>query len=131
MTEKPVETTQLQIFGFLIGIGFTVIGLAPIAFGNQPWGWPLVMGIALLAVGLMLHQIFKPPFRAWIALREFIPGMNTRLVLTLLFYMVMVPIGLVIRLVRKDLMARHFDPKAETYRVPRTKRPASHMQRQY
>jgi uncharacterized membrane protein YoaK (UPF0700 family) len=132
MTEKPVEKTQRRIFGFLIGGGLAVIGLALISFGGDwRWEWRLVMGVALFATGLILPQILRPAFRAWTALGEFIPRVNTRLVMTLLFYIVFVPIGFVLRIARKDLMQRRFDPKAETYRVPRTKRPASHMQRQY
>ena len=132
MTEKPAERTRLRTFGFLLGGGLAAIGLALVALGGTPhWGWQLATGVAIFSVGLMLPQILKPAFAKRIALGEFIPRVNTQLVLTLLFYIVFVPIGFVLRLVRKDLMQRHFDPKVETYRVPRAKRPASHMQRQY
>jgi hypothetical protein len=131
MAERPVENSRLRLFGSLIGGGFAVIGLVPlIPGGDAPWIWPLALGIAGLAASLIFPQTVRPAFRAWVALGEFMPRVNTHIILTL-FYVAIVPIGFVLRLVRKDLMPRHFDPKAETYRVPRMKRPASHMQRQY
>jgi Saxitoxin biosynthesis operon protein SxtJ len=132
MTGKPLENSQIRMFGILVGGVSAAIGLVPIALGGQRlWVWPIALGVGLFTSGLIYPEIFRPLFRAWRAVGEFIPRVNTRIILALLFYMVIVPIGFVMRVARKDLMPARFDPNAKTYRVPRTKRPASHMQRQY
>ena len=62
---------------------------------------------------------------------EALGWVNTRIVLGVLFDGVIVPIGIMLRLRHKDPMRRKFDRAAPSYRILRTKRPASHMQGQF
>jgi hypothetical protein len=57
---------------------------------------------------------------------------NTRLLLGLVFYGLITPMGLVRRfLLGRDPMRRQFEPEADTYRVPRQPRPATHLKQQF
>jgi Saxitoxin biosynthesis operon protein SxtJ len=56
---------------------------------------------------------------------------NSRIILSVVYYILIVPIGVIQRMTGKDAMRRKFEPTAETYKIPRARRPASHMQRQY
>lgn len=124
--------TPLRSFGFLVAIGFGVIAIWPwLLRGQVVRLWALAIAVTLFTAGLLFPRTLKPVFKVWMTAGEILGWVNTRIILTLLFYGVIVPIGGLLRLAHKDPLERHFDPEAASYRIPRTKRPASHMLRQY
>jgi hypothetical protein len=132
MAETTPGKSQLRSFGLIVAGGFTVIGLWPLVFRGQSVRlWALSIAAVMSVTGLILPQVLRPVFKVWMRVGEILGWVNTRIILSLLFYVVMVPMAVVLRLARKDFMMRRFDREAATYRIPRTKRPASHMQRQY
>jgi hypothetical protein len=70
-------------------------------------------------------------YRLWMTVGEVLGGINTRLILSGLFYLVFTPLGLYMRLRGKDPMRRTLAPEAESYRVVRQPRPAAHMRHQF
>jgi Saxitoxin biosynthesis operon protein SxtJ len=56
---------------------------------------------------------------------------NSRIILSIVFYLVILPIGIIRRLAGSDPMRRRFDATASTYKVSRSQRAASHMHHQY
>jgi hypothetical protein len=130
MSEKP-ERQQLRSFGFIVGAGFAVIGVVPAIRGHGPRIWALAVAILLAAAALVLPRALRPVFRVWMQLAEVLGWVNTRIILFVVYYAVIVPIGWLLRMTGKDLMGIKLEPDAKSYRVVRTKRAASHMQHQY
>ena len=64
-------------------------------------------------------------------LGEVLAWINTRIILGVVFYGVVTPLGLLMRLFSRDPMRRQFDRAGESYRIPRVPRPATHMLRQF
>jgi hypothetical protein len=56
---------------------------------------------------------------------------NTRIILGLVFYVVVTPMGIIRRMLGKDPMGRRTRPELDTYRVLREPRPGSHLTKQY
>ena len=65
------------------------------------------------------------------ALGEALGWINTRIILGLVYYGLVTPMGVMMRLLGRDPMRRRFEPAANTYRVPRPTRPCGHMDRQF
>ena len=65
------------------------------------------------------------------AAAEVLGWINTRILLGIVFYGLITPMGLVRRLRGGDAMRRRGDPGAATYRVPKPPRPGTHMNRQF
>jgi hypothetical protein len=123
---------QLRDFGLLVGGIFGVIGLWPLLWRQQsPRLWAVALAVALVLPGLVAPRILTPAYRAWMKLAEALAWINTRLVLGVVFYGVVTPIGVVMRLAGHDPMRRRFDQTGESYRIRCTPRPASHMLRQF
>ena len=123
---------QLRDFGLLVGGIFGVIGLWPLLWRQQsPRLWAVALAVALVLPGLVAPRILTPAYRAWMKLAEVLAWVNTRLVLGVVFYGVVTPIGMVMRLAGHDPMRRRFDGTGESYRIRCTPRPASHMMRQF
>ncbi len=134
MTESrtAVNTRQLRSFGLIVGAGFAVIGLLPVVLrGQPPRLWALTIAAVLAAAGVVIPRALRPLHRVWMQLAEVLGWINTRIILLLVFFVVIVPTGAVLRVMGRDILNLKFSKTADSYRVLRTRRPGSHMQRQY
>ena len=126
------DRTELCHFGLIVGGVFGVIGLWPaIARGQSPRSWMLGLAVGLVVPAVVAPWTLAPEHRAWTAFGNALGWVNTRLVLGLIFFAVVTPTGLVLRMAGRDPMRRAFDSDVETYRVPRKARSGAHMTRQF
>jgi hypothetical protein len=129
---QEVNIRQLRSFGLTVGGIFCAIGLWPSVFrGTEPRWWAFALAGLLMIPALLFPRILRPAYRGWMAIGQLLGWINTRIILGALFCSVFSFVGLLLRLMGKDPMQRRFDPGAETYRVPRQLRPASHMEHQF
>jgi hypothetical protein len=123
---------QLRDFGLLVGGVFGAIGLWPLLWRQEsPRTWAMTLFVVLVLPALVAPSILAPAYRAWMMLAEVLAWVNTRILLGVVFYGVVTPIGLVMRLVGRDPMHRQFDQQSGSYRVRCVPRPATHMLRQF
>jgi hypothetical protein len=130
--QRTIDNAQLRGFGFIVAGGFTVIALWPVVLrAEAPRMWALVPALVLFLMALVVPPALRPFYRAWMTVGEALGWVNSRIILGVIYYGLIVPIGAVRRTSGHDPMRRAFDPDAATYRTRREKRPASHMMRQY
>jgi len=131
MSGNKVDNRKLRSFGLVVGVGFAVIALVPALRGHNPRMWAMVVSIVLAATGLVAPSALKPFHRVWMTLGEMLGWVNSRIILSVLYYLLIVPIGALQRMSGSDPMRRKIERNAMTYKIPRKSRPASHMMRQY
>ena len=93
--------------------------------------WALGLGAVLVSLGLLLPAVLAPVFKVWMKVGHILGWINTRIILGILFYGLITPMGVVMRLFGWDAMRRVLVRDAQTYRVVRQPRPKSHMTRQF
>jgi hypothetical protein len=124
--------TELRNFGLIVGGIFAAIAVWPAIFrGGNVRLWMAGLAAILILPALVAPRMLALAHRAWMALGNVLGWINTRLVLGLIFYGLITPMGLVLRLTKRDPMRRAFEPNATTYRVPQKPRPGTHMLRQF
>jgi Saxitoxin biosynthesis operon protein SxtJ len=69
--------------------------------------------------------------RVWMAAGEALGWVNTRIILSVIFYGLVTPMGIIMRRFGRDPMQRRFEPGVATYRVPKAARSGAHMTRQF
>ena len=132
MHAKNIGPSQLRSFGLIVGAGFAIVALFPLVVRSQPPRmWALILSVLLVATALVFPPALKPFHRVWMTIGEALGWVNSRIILSVVYYLVIVPIGALQRMRGHDAMKRRFEPDAVTYRILRTKRPPSDMQRQY
>lgn len=88
---------------------FAVIGLLPALLGGENLRlWALVLAGVLIVSAVVLPRSLGPAYRVWMTIGGVLGWINTRIILTVVFYGVFTPVGLVRRLLGKDSMARTF-----------------------
>jgi len=95
---------ELRKFGLTVGGAFLVLGTISWWRGHE---WPprvlWTLGVLLLVPGALFPSILGPVQRGWMAFATVLGHVNTRIILTVMFYVVMTPVGLIIRLFRDPL----------------------------
>jgi hypothetical protein len=126
------ERKQLRHFGLIVGGLFAVVGLWPAVFRAEgPRLWALALTLVLVVPALAIPRSLAYVHRIWMAAGEVLGWINTRVLLCLIFYGLVTPMGIIMRRLRRDPMRRGFVPGVETYRVLKPSRPGAHMTRQF
>jgi len=111
-TTMPDKIT-LKKFGTTMAGALLVIS-ALVFLRHRNWPAPLlVTAFIFLLAGLILPNLLKPLYSAWMRLAFILAWVNTRIILVILFYLVLTPISLVLRILRVDLLEA--GAKRETY----------------
>ena len=132
MAEKKAPAKkQLRSFGLILAGGFTVIGLAPLIRHHDYRSWALIVAAVFGLAGLIVPMALKSLFGVWMKFGEVLAWINTRIILPILYYGLIVPTGVIMRFTGKDPMRLKFERDVDTYRIVRPKRQPSHMLRQY
>lgn len=127
---KPTAK-QLRSFAAIVGGIFLAIGLWPLWHGQEIRTWALVVTAFLLIPGLLLPISLSLPYRAWMVLGGTLGWINTRILLAIVFYLVLTPVALILRLKGRNSLNLGFDPAAPTYAIPVQARDDDHLQYQF
>ena len=133
-THQIPELDRKGLRDFALVTGGVIAGL----FGLfLPWlfelnfpTWPWVLAAILFAVGLVGPMALQPGYKVWMRFGLIMSKFTTPLIMGLVFFLVITPIGLIRKLTSADAMARKFDD-GKSYRLPSKKSPAKNMERPF
>ena len=125
---KPQSSNRS--FGITFFIVFLIIGLWPLKNSENPNLYLLGISGIFLALGILNSKILSPFNKAWIKLGEFLGTIIAPIVMALVYFIVLTPISLIVRVFGKDLLELKFLKKRETYWIKRKKDPSS-MKKQF
>lgn len=111
---------ELRTFSLIMATGLAILFvLIPLALGKGFRSWPLIVGGVFVAFGLLAPAALAPVYSLWMKMGEVLGFINSRIILGVIFYFIIFPVGLIRRIFAPDPMARKIDKNAPTYRVPR------------
>jgi hypothetical protein len=113
------EQSSPRGFGFVFAAVFALIGLWPLAGGEAVRVWALVLTAAFLVLALIRPSLLSPLNRLWLGLGVVLHRIVNPLVMGLMFFAVITPTALILRLMGKDLLHRRFSPDEGSYWIPR------------
>jgi polyferredoxin len=113
---------ELRNFGLLVGGVFTALGLLAWLRHKHAAPWLLTPGVLLMFFGLAASRALKFVYLAWMSMAIVLGFAVSTVLLTLLFFAVITPIGFIARCAGKDFLGLKLDPKAASYWMPREKR---------
>jgi hypothetical protein len=117
--ENGAETGSNRSFGFVFTVVFVVVGLAPI-FSDAPVRiWSVGIAAAIFLISLARPTMLAPFNKLWSRLGHFLGRIVNPVVLGIMFYGIISPTGLIMRLAGKDPLRLRFDRSAPSYWIPR------------
>ena len=106
-------------FGLVVGGVLAGIGAWPLLWGRAARPWSAAIGVALVVAALVAPRLLVPLNRAWTALGWALHRVVSPLVMGAIFFGVVWPIGLCLRLAGKDPLRLRREPDAPSYWIPR------------
>ena len=135
LTAAPDATApELRKFGLVMGVALAVMfgGVLPWLFNRAFPMWPHVAGGIFVVIALVAPRALAWPHRLWMLVGHGLGWFNSRLILSVLFFVLIFPIGLVMRLFGRTAMLRRRDAQATTYRIASSRTPdAKSMERPF
>ncbi len=94
----------------------------------KAWKWFLGCGAGLWILSLVSYTVMKPIHIGWMTFAFILGWINTRILLGIFYYIILTPIGLVMRLFGKDLLDEKIDKSKSTYWIDRPVAPVDRSQ---
>lgn len=111
--------SDLRKFGLLVGGVFIGLGLL-FLWRDKTWYWILLaVGTPLVLLGAIFPRSLKYVYIVWMGLAFCLGLVVSTILLTLFFYLVFTPMGLLARLAGKDFLSRKIEPARDSYWIRR------------
>ena len=91
-------------FGIVFFVVFFIIGLYPLINDEDLRIWSIVISVIFLILGLANSKILSPLNKIWFKFGIFLGKIVSPIIMGVIFFLVVTPIGLIMRLLRKDLL---------------------------
>ena len=124
-----IKISSNRSFGIVFFIVFLLIALYPILKGNDLRIWSLLISSIFLILGLINSKILTPLNKLWFKFGLLLGRFVSPLIMGIIFFVVVTPIGIIMRLLKKDLLNLNYNKK-ETYWIDKTG-PKSKMKNQF
>ena len=124
-----IKISSNRSFGIVFFIVFFLISTYPILNGDQIRIWSLIISLLFLILGLFNSSILFPLNKIWFRFGILLGKIISPLVMGLIFFIVVTPIGLLMRLFNKDLLKLKFNNR-KSYWIEKSE-PKSKMKNQF
>jgi len=103
---KNIKSTKKELRNFGITIGVILLVIGGYLFFKELGSYQtfLYLAIALIGLGLIIPNLLKPIYLIWMIFAVIIGWVMTRVILSLLFYFIITPIGIIAKILNKDFL---------------------------
>ncbi len=124
-----VKIGSNKSFGIVFFIVFFIISIYPLLSHNEIRLWSLIISLIFLILGLLNSKLLTPLNKIWFKFGILLGKIISPLVMGLIFFFVVTPIGILMRILKKDLLNLKFNKKT-TYWIEKND-PKSKMKNQF
>ena len=125
MIDEKIDSSRREVrkFGLLFAVICGLVGGYILYSDGTIWRWFFAGSLFFLITGLFLYPVLKPVYVVWMKFAQVLAWINTRIILGIAFYLIMTPMGALLKLMGKDLLDQRIDRDAATYWKEREKKP--------
>ena len=124
-----IRISSNRSFGIVFFVVFLLIALYPLTYGGEIRIWSLIISIIFLTLGLLNSKILSPLNKIWFKFGILLGKIVSPLIMGIIFFLVVTPIGFIMRLLRKDVLNLKYN-KNKSYWIEKNG-PKSKMKNQF
>ena len=124
-----IKISSNRSFGIVFFIIFFLIALYPLLSDQEIRLWALIISAIFLILGLLKSKLLTPLNKLWFRFGIFLGKIITPIIMGIIFFFVVTPIGLIMRLIGKDLLNLKYN-KEKSYWIEKDG-PKSKMKNQF
>ena len=117
-------------FGILFFTVFFLIGIWPLFNGEALRIWAIPIALIFLVLGLINSKVLTPLNLIWVKFGELLGKIIAPIVMALVYFVVLTPISLILRLIKKDILKLKILKNTDSYWIKRKKKIGS-MKKQF
>jgi hypothetical protein len=127
--QREPSSRDLTILALIFLVIPGAIGAYSVFLKHSSTGYVWIAAGTVLCLARLIPPLFKAMYRLWIGLSVVLGYFVSRILLTLIFFLIITPLGLVMRIVGRDPMDRKWDPEATSYWIEREQEPDTSIER--
>ena len=104
MNYKDIKISSNRSFGFVFSALFALIAFWPILKHDEFRTWSLIIAILFLILGFLNSKLLTPLNKIWFKLGIFLGNFVSPIVIAIIFFLVVTPTGVFMRIIKKDLI---------------------------
>lgn len=118
---KKIKSTkkELREFGLIVGAVFGMLATLFLWRGKSFYLYFYIISMFLVLFGLIVPVLLKPMQKIWMTFAVIIGFFVTRIILGILFYFVITPVGIIMKISGKDILDINFNDKSDSYWIKR------------
>ena len=124
-----IKISSNKSFGIVFFIVFILIALYPLLNGQEIRLWALIISAVFLILGLLKSKLLTPLNKLWFRFGIFLGKIISPIIMGFIFFLVVTPIGLIMRLLGKDVLNLKYN-KERSYWIEKDG-PKSKMKNQF
>ena len=101
---NDIKISSNKSFGIVFFIVFLLIGLFPLIYNENVRIWSLIISFIFLVLGFLNSSILTPLNLLWFKFGIFLGKLISPIIMGIVFFLIVTPIGLIMRLFKKDLL---------------------------
>ena len=124
-----IKISSNRSFGIVFFIVFVLIAFYPLINQGEVRIWSVLVSLFFLIFGIINSKILTPLNKLWFKFGIFLGKMISPIVMGLIFFLVVAPIGFLMRMLKKDILNLKFN-ESNSYWIEKTD-PKSKMKNQF
>ena len=124
-----IKISSNRSFGIVFFIVFLLIALYPLTYNEEIRVWSVIISLIFLVLGLLNSKILTPLNKLWFKFGILLGKVVSPLIMGIIFFFVVTPIGLIMRLLGKDVLNLKYN-KNKSYWIEKSG-PKSKMKNQF
>ncbi len=125
-----VESGSEKSFGIVFAVVFLLISLYPLVDNKDVHLWSLIISLIFFLLAYVAPKVLSVPNKLWFKLGMALGAVVAPVVMALVYFTTVVPIGLIMRLMGKDLLRQKLDKNTKSYWIERNE-PMGSMKDQF
>lgn len=127
---SAIKIGSNRSFGIVFFLIFLTISLYPLLHNNTLRLIPLIISIFFLILGIKKSKLLTPLNILWFKFGLFLGKFFSPIILSLIFFVVVTPIGIFMKIIGKDVLSLRFSKNTDTYWIDK-KEQSSSMHNQF
>ena len=129
-SKSEIKMSSNRNFGLVFFVVFLIFSFWPLTYDGSIRIWLAIISLIFLILGLVNSKLLTPLNKIWFKFGIILGAIIAPIVMGVVFFLVITPIGLTMRIMGKDILRKRYDKKKETYWIKRDKL-ASTMKKQF
>jgi len=126
----PLEQSSPKSFGVVFSMVFLIIALYPLKNSEDIHLWALIISAVFLLLGFAVPKVLALPNKLWFKFGILLGSIIAPVVMALVYLIAVLPTGLIMRLLGKDLLKQKLDANIKSYWIKREE-PIGSMKNQF